>query len=212
MEIKGDLRVRRLIDADRRVNQGMTTPAVLTAELTLDDIAYWWYRVATDDNGPQDVRLPDATTVPNGWQVVVQNSGNVDAIDVINQTAGTTLKTIAAGSSLAYAFTLLDNSTADGVWHINFLEDSSTVVAARYTASFNATTDWGTAASRYYSQTIAAATHGRGANPVVQFSELSGTDYIYVQPDRWLINSANALIFRVPEHPDCRFAGKVVMV
>jgi hypothetical protein len=84
--------------------------------------------------------------------------------------------------------------------------------AERYTQEFDATTDWGAASGGYYTITILATTHGKGINPAVKVRELSGSDYIDVFVDRVLINSSGDVSFRVPNAPDLRFEGIVIII
>lgn len=205
MEIKGDMRVRRTLTADRRVNQGLRT-AVITALENFGVHSSWWQRLSAA--APQDAVLPDATTLPNGWKIVVEASG-ASAITV-QDNGNNDLQEIPTGK--AYEVTLLDNGTANGAWHLNYLEDSSQVVAMRYVAAFDGTTDWGTAAGGYYSQTVDQATHGRGTSPVAQVFEEDGSDFVEVHLDQKKVLANGDVVMRVPEDPDIRFAGKLVLI
>jgi hypothetical protein len=78
--------------------------------------------------------------------------------------------------------------------------------------TFNTTTDWGSASGGYYTQTIAQTLHRRGTNPVVQIFELDGSDYVLTTPDKvWHDSTSGDVSFRVPDDPDLRFAGKVII-
>lgn len=206
MQIKGDLTVKRTLIADRRVDNGLKASVITGAEVLTRHSAYWQSLSAA---APQDCTLPDATTLPNGWAVVVYASG-AEAITVKDDTTGDTIKAVPAGE--AYQFVLLDNSDADGTWHVVKLDDPGEVVASRYTTTHDATTDWGAAAGGYYTITITAATHGRGTSPNTEFYETDGTDQIAVMPDRVLVAANGDVSFRVPEDPDLRYAGKVVII
>lgn len=210
MDRYGDYSVGRTITAGRRVNSGFTAETI-TASRTLTIHDYQWIRITNAST--QDVILPDATTLENGWQVVVDvpaasaASVNVKTYDAVTPVL---LRNIESGR--AYEFTLVDNSTDEGTWHVNFLEEADAIPTERYIETFDATTDWGTAAAGYYTITITEATHGRGANPNVQIQSLSGTDYITVTPDRILVESDGDTKIRVPETPDLRFAGRAIFV
>jgi len=208
-EVKGDLRVKRTLDADRRVNEGLIQPAALDAERILDLHSHKWQRLTTDDLGEQTVTLPDATTLSEGWMVIIQNFGSTDSLNVKDDQAGA-LKTVAVGK--AYSFTCVDNSDAAGEWYVNFLEDDLSLVATRYTSTFDAGASWGAAAGGYYTITVTNASHSRGADPIVQIFETSGGNDLIVDVDQLSINASGDAAFRTTEDPDLRFAGKIVLV
>jgi len=208
-EVKGDLNVKRTLDADRRVNEGLKQTDDLDAALDLGIHCEKWQRIETDDLGAQNVDLPDATTISEGWQVVIENFGGTDALNVRDGADGA-LKTIATGK--AYLFTCLDNGAAAGTWHVNFLEDDLTLVATRYASTFDAGASWGAAAGGYYTITITQATHTRGVDPMIQIYETSAGDDFLVEVDQLKVSAAGDAAFRVTEDPDLRFAGKIILV
>lgn len=206
-EIKGDLQVCRTINAGRRVNQGLKTSAITGAE-QLEIHSEYWQQISAV--AVQDVILPDATTLPNGWAIVVEaktSNLNVKTYDAVTPVLRKTVT-----PDRAYEFTLVDNGTEAGVWYVNFLEEADTLATARFTSTFDATTDWGVASGGYYTQTITQATHTRGTSPQVDVFEESGADFVKVELDELKILANGDVELRVPESPDCRFAGKVVMV
>ena len=162
MEIKGDLQVCRTIDAGRRVNQGLRETTI-TGQEDLEIHSHYWQRL--DSVATQDVVLPDATTLPVGWAIVVE--ALTSNKDVKTYDATTPLSRKVVTPDRAYEFTLVDNGTAAGEWYVNFLEEADTLATARYTDTFDATTDWGAASGGYYTQTITQATHQRGTSPSV---------------------------------------------
>jgi len=212
MDVQGDLNVLRTGNFSRRANQGSTSVSGISSTQSLDEHSFWWNRMETDGNGVQDVVLPDATSLAEGWQVVVDNIGSVDSLDVktFDSTTPVLLKTVAIGR--AYAFTLRKQGTEAGTWHVNYLEESDGVVATRFAATFNAAGSWGAPSGGYYTQTIAKATHTRGPNPIIQLFKLSGSDYQKVIVDRVKSLANEDITFRAPEVPDLRFAGKIVVV
>lgn len=210
-EAKGDFKVGRTLTVGRRVNQGFNIKTLTSPEQIDKHSAYWQ---AMSASAEEDVILPDATGLPNGWRISVYNDGAATlTVQKYDATTPVDLQPIISGR--AYEFTLLDNATAAGAWHINFLEDSEKVVSDRYVKTFNSTSDWGTASGGYYSITIAAATHERGTQPgVAGIFEVSGSDFIEVQlgTGGLIVASDGAVTLKVPEIPDCRFAGKIMLV
>lgn len=206
-EVKGDLTILRSVYANR-FNAGMNIKTLSAPEqLALHSKA--WQKLSS--SSAENVILPNATGLPVAWAVTVANGG---AATLTVQTAGpVNLQNITAGR--VYEFVLLDNSDAAGTWHVNFLEDSETVVSDRYVGTFDATSSWGTAVGGYYSITIAAATHQRGIVPgFAGVSEESGTDYVGVAlgDDGYTVAANGDVTVRVPESPDCRFAGRIILV
>jgi hypothetical protein len=205
-KIKGDLQVTRTIDAGRRVNQTGATKALVGAEALTKHSPFWNNFTA---EAPQDVILPDATTLVIGWKVVVNNKDASNGLAVKNNDAGATVKSVIAGR--AYEFTCEDISSADGAWHINYLEESDLVPAERYTETFNATTDW-TENGDYYTLTVDEATHQRGTSPTRIIEELDGSDYNEIIPDNLNVASNGDVTIRVMKTPEGRFAGRITLV
>ena len=217
-EVRGDLHVLRTGHAARRMNQGLVEETEITAQYDLDKHSHWWHTLKTDDNGEQDVVLPDATGLIDdfsndlAWQVVVHNVGTVDSINVKTYSPSTPVLRKAVAPGRAYAFTLYKNDSQAGLWHVNYLEESDGIVTARYVQAYNATTNWGSPSGGYYTITVLGTTHARGSDPVVQLWRLQGSDYIKVILDRVLVDSNDDCSFRVPQLPDLRYAGKIVMI
>ena len=210
MSYKGDIQVGRTISAGRRLNEGFSAETISTQRnITVND-----YKLLRISNATtQDVVLADATTLPNGWSVIIDvpsasgASVNVKTYDAVTPVL---LKNIINGR--AYEFTLLDNSTDEGVWLVNFLEEADTIPSERYISTFNATTDWGSASGGYYTITVAQTTHERGVNPVVKLQELDGADYNEVFADQLKVLANGDTAIRVTEIPDMRFAGRAVFI
>ena len=205
--IKGDLNVCRTVNAGRRVNQGLLAKTI-TATEQLELNSEWWQKLTAA--AAQDVILPDATTLPNGWTVIVEAITSSLDVHTYDDTTPVSRKVIEAGR--VYSFTLTDNGTDAGTWHVNFLEEADTLATSRYTSTFDATTSWGSASGGYYTITLPQATHTRGVSPQVDTFEESGSDYIQVEGDELKILANGNVELRVPETPDCRFAGKMVLI
>ncbi len=209
--VKGDQKVGRTLYVDRRVVEGYTTKTITSPE-QLNKNSAKWQSISSD--AEDNVILPDATELQNGWQVVVRNGGSATiTVQTYNATTPINLQEILSGR--AYEFTLIDNSTAAGGWHINFLEDSEKVVSDRFVKTFNGTSDWGTAVGGYYVITISAATHQRGTQPgLAGVFELSGSDYVEVQlgTGGFIVANDGTVTIKVPEVPDLRFAGNIILV
>lgn len=192
-----------------RANQGYTERAISGAFSLLKQMSFWQNITAT---GAQDVSLPDATTLPKGWAVVInaETGGNL----TVKDGAGATLQAVAAGSTLpAYQFVLKDNSSAAGSWQIFTLENAGIVPATRYVLPHNSTTNWGAAAGGYYSIATTEATHKRGVNPMIQFYQDIGAGVLQqVQPDESTLQTSGNHSFRVPDDPDLRYGGSVVFI
>lgn len=219
MDIRGDISVSRTGVFGRRADQGLMTLPALDAGYAVLRHSHAWLNVTTDDNGTQTVTLPDATTLPLGWNIVLHNIGAVDAIPV-NDNAATLLRTLmpTGANNFAYSFTLIGNGTAAGVWYMYALDDFETQVAGRYVRPFNATTDWGTASNNFFSITTLQTAHVRGNYPIFQTFQTVGTDNIQVITDRALVNASGDVVLRVTSgdtedtDTDARFAGYLVLI
>lgn len=207
-EIRGDMNVKRTIIADRRVDQGLNDENISTSLALTRHAEYFQKLNATSSNDL--VVLPDATELPNGWEVVILNDGSVDLVVEDNTDTGT-YDNIPTGNANRYI--LLDNGTAGGTWFVEPMDASAVTASTRYQATFNATSDWGSASGGYYTITISQATHTRGSHPNVQlFIGDGGTGFNVVEPDETNVASDGAVSFQVPDDPDLRFAGKIVLI
>lgn len=221
MKLRGDLQVSRDITS-YRTNQTLVVEN-LAANRAVDRYDAWW--LSLDGGGlARTVELPDATTLPLGWEVVVDNESDAAAEDISVRSydgsfTGTLLKLIDApvpGSKpKAYKFTLRGNATSAGIWYIQSLDDVDNLQAAKYVATFVAA-DWPAAVSGKRTLTstqipgLAAVTHLRGVNPVYIIQELSGGNYERVLLDAEIMTPAGNLSLRVTSNDS--FDGRVVLV
>jgi len=206
-EIKGDLQVCRTVTAARRVNQGLIVKTITgTEQLAIH--SHYWQKL--DAASGQDVVLPDATTLPLGWEITVQAVTSTLSVKTYDPVTPVLREEVEPGR--AYKFTLIDNGTDEGTWYVDFLEESDKIASTRYVETFNATTDWGAASGGYYTKTIAVGTHGRGVSPQVEVQELSGADYVTVLVDELKTLANGDVTIRVTESPDCRFEGRAILV
>lgn len=209
-DVYGDWKVGRLITAGRRVETGFTSED-LTATREIGRYDFQWLMLSAAAD--QDAVLPDATTLEDGWDVVIyvpeDSVGSID-VNTFHAVTPVSLRDIIPGR--AYRFTLVDNTSSAGEWFVDLLEEADKLPAERHIKNFNATTDWGSAAGGYYTISVTAATHGRGVNPVVKLEVISGADHIIVSADRLLIESNGNVKIRVPDTPNLRFAGRAVFL
>jgi hypothetical protein len=206
--VYGDLNVKRSIIADRRVNQGLSKETISGVRaVTIND--YAWLQII--NSSTQDVVLPDATTLSNGFTIVVMAdaaSGASVNVKTYNATTPVLLKNILVGR--AYKFTLLDGTTAAGSWQKTLLGEADILPAERYVDTFNATTDWSGPAGGYYTRTITAVTHGMGTSPTVKVRSGSGP-YVDVMTDSLSVAANGDITIQVTQTPDLRFAGQVLI-
>jgi hypothetical protein len=78
--------------------------------------------------------------------------------------------------------------------------------------TFNATTDWGVASGGYFTISITEASHGKGPSPIVSILEVNGLNFDKVEVDLITLTPTGNISFRVPETPDLRFAGKIIII
>lgn len=73
------------------------------------------------------------------------------------------------------------------------------------------TVDWAGPSGGFYSYTVLASTHGKGKNLIAQVFQLDSGEYELVLAHSLRINSVGDVTIRVPEVPDSRFQGKIVI-
>ena len=199
-----DVNFKRIVNAERRVNQGLLNEAI-TAAYVVQAYSHDFLRLSAVL--PQDVLLPDATTLPNGFDIKVQASG-ASALDVKDGSAAS-LKLVAATQT--FGFRLMDNSTAAGAWLIySVMEDSAFPVA--FVQNFDATTNWGTAAGGVYTISYSAATHGKGTAPLAVIYENDAGSIKPVGADLRIDGTTGDISIVADETVDMRFAGRLVVV
>lgn len=207
-KIFGDLEVKRSIFGEVRTDRGLRA-VTITADETLNLNSYSWQKIKNVTSA-LDVNLPDATTLKAGWSVVIENDAT-STFNLVVVDAGTnTIRTLTPGE--AVEFTVQSIAAAAGVWHLTKREDAGSVPASRYTTDFNATTDWGTASGGEYTITILGSAHTRGLNPSVTVFETVGAVESKVSLDISYDNTTGDISLVIPEHPDMRFAGRVLII
>lgn len=205
-KIFGDLTVKRAIVGEVRVDEGLRV-ATITGTETLTLNSYSWQKLTAA--APQDVILPDATTLPvAGWKITIQEI--TSDLTVKDGGAGATIKVVPAGT--AYTFTCQAKATAAGVWHFYALDDAYVPTVSKYAQDFDATTDWGVEGAGYYTITITGATHDMGVNPTVVVYETTATTEAQVDLDISYDNTNGNVSLVVPSDPNCRFAGRVIIM
>jgi len=224
MKIKGDAIISRTMEAGRRANEGLRTE-VLVANLAVIDHDHHWLRL---DGGvaTRVIELPDATTITEGWQLVVQNNGTTDPLEVRKNNGmftGTLLRSIEAdglessGETNAYEFTLLDGGTVAGDWFVDELGDpaSATADAARFVVNFLAS-EFPAAVMGKKTLTsvekggLAEMTHGRGIFPIMQVHEIDGTDHELVLVDTLLTTMIGDIEITVTTAAE--FDGRIIII
>ena len=190
-------------------NQGLSKETITGQRaVTIND--FFWLQIINATT--QDVVLPDATTLGEGWSIVVMaDSTSGASVNVKSYHAVTPVlvKNVLVGR--AYQFTLLNKSAAAGVWHIDFLEEADLLPAERFVATFNATSDWTGPSNGYYTRTVTAVTHTMGASPTARVRSGAGP-YTDVDPDQLSVAVNGDITIQVTQTPDLRFAGQMIVM
>ena len=207
MEVIGNLNVGNILTA-RRGNNGANSETITTTR-TIDINDYQWLNIINAST--QDIVLPDATTLPLGWNITINVppiSGASVHVKSYHISSPVLVKNILP--DFAYTFTCVNIGTSAGEWQVSFLYESNLVSNPRFESTFNGTTDWGVAGGGFYTIEVTAITHGRGTMPTVQTEKLTGSDYYKVDTDRCLILANGDVQIRVQDSPDLRFAGRLL--
>ena len=208
-KVWGDFLVKRVLTSEVRADRGLRVATITTNE-TLDLNSYSWQKL-TNNTSSLDVSLPDATTLPiKGWSQVVENPIASSFDLVVKDGAGTILKTVVPGT--AYEFTCEDIGSAAGVWFVTSLGDDTVLAASRYSQDFDNATDWGSPSAGAYTITITEVVHTRGLNPQVTVLEVVGDIETEVDVEVSYDKTTGDVSIAVPQTPDCRFAGRVLII
>ncbi|MCB1711421.1 MAG: hypothetical protein KDH96_02725, partial [Candidatus Riesia sp.] len=111
-----DMNSNKVLQA-ARVNRQMENKGALVAQdnLTVDSKQIQYY----SDVAGFNIRMPDAATLPVGWQVTVLVQDNTSTESTVQGFTGAALMSLFEGKSRAGTFTLLDNGSSAGVWSAN---------------------------------------------------------------------------------------------
>lgn len=162
----------------------------------------------------KDAILPDAQTLEVGWSKEIEcaydSTGSI-ILKTYDAVTPAVLKTLAP--EIAIKVYLLDNSTAAGVWSVDYIQKTASIIADRYVFGFDATTSWGTASNGYYTIQVTAVTHGMGSNPTSKLQKSVNTSFKDTFSDGGGVttDASGNITFRVPESPNLRFAGRLIV-
>jgi hypothetical protein len=84
--------------------------------------------------------------------------------------------------------------------------------AERHVVTFDASASWGAPSGGFYSIAIAAGTHGKGLNPTAAaFEDIGGGSFSAVTAEIE-VSSTGTVTIKVPDTPDQRFAGALIII
>lgn len=153
------------------------------------------------DSGNTPIVYADSTTLNQTGIITVADVVDLDSASYISYSPADSGDWIVVPTKVKGAL----DELADRVQNLS-------PVAAKYVDTFNATTDWGSPSGGYYTITITEATHNLGINPTINLFEEDAGDYLSVEVDEIRVNVSGDVSFRVPETPDLRFAGKIIII
>lgn len=165
-----------------------------------------------------DMELFDADSTPSGyvvtWDGILRRFRVAQATPGVGTIYATTADRIAAVGTVAPG-TLATCLEEDGVvWAMNAAGDTwintNPGGVMDYTDDF-LVVDWSGPTGGYYEYTITALVHGLGTKPSIDvFETAAGPKYTQVGVE-WSLNSSGDVLITVPQTPDCRFAGRVII-
>lgn len=113
MRLQGSLEIKSINTVGLRVNEGFNNQTLLT-DITLDKFAKkTQYYFANED---RNVKLPDATTIPTGWNISIFNNKLSTGVVFLLDFTGTQQYKIKPKKSVSII--LLENNTQQGVWKV----------------------------------------------------------------------------------------------
>ena len=159
-------------------------------------------------SGTLTVTAPAAnnTDLKAGAQFLIIND-STGAATVAANTSGN-IGTVPAGESALLI--LKTTATANGTWELILLDQDMTGVT-KFSATFDATTDWGTATGGAFSMTIDASAIV-SANPIISVFRSSDNALVLVDVTA---SATSNIILSVPvigDGNDARFAGTIVVI
>jgi hypothetical protein len=162
--------------------EGYVTQAASGTTIVLTASSAQNYQIT--GSGGQIIRLPSATTLPNGATFTFNNNQSSGAITVQNNSS-TTVATINSGGYVTIV--LLDNSTAAGSWDrhdstpanvswsTNTLDYSGSITSATWNGATVAVNRGGTGATTLTGYVKGSGTSALTANATIPTTDLSGT-------------------------------------
>lgn len=113
MRLQGSLEIKSINTVGLRVNEGFNNQTLLT-DITLDKFAKkTQYYFANED---RNVKLPDATTIPTGWNISIFNNKLSTGVVFLLDFTGIQQYKIKPKKSVSII--LLENNTQQGVWKV----------------------------------------------------------------------------------------------
>lgn len=114
---------------------------------------------------------------------------------------------ITSGGDLVIEVTDIPDGRFAGIVHA--FDDNVATGLTSYSATFDATADWGAASGGYYTITIPATTHNVAVPRVVSVWETIGVERFLTTVDQLIITASGDIQMKVIDTPDSRFAGEV---
>lgn len=165
-----------------------------------------------------DMELFDADSTPSGYVITWDNGLKKFRVAQATPGVGTIYATTAdriAAIGTVTPGTLATCLEEDGlVWEMNAAGDTWILTnpgsTTDYTEDF-LVTDWAGPSGGYYEYAVTALVHGLGPKPSIDvFETTAGPKYTQVGVE-WSLNSSGDVLVTVPQTPDCRFAGRVII-
>lgn len=189
--------------SDYRVDAGINVETIAADKnLTASD---YQHHNLTCDTAALQVVLPDATTLTNGWRVIIgSDSASSEAFNIATYDAATPVDIQAVLNGVTYELVLTDNGTSAGSWQIFRKVDGSGVEAEKYVKTF-LVADWTSGAI-----TIPKSEHGiNGVPPQIAVYEGTGP-YAFVEVGKSITGTGDVTI-NVTDGLSLEFDGRAVI-
>lgn len=202
MKVFDEVTNKATVTSEVRVNDGFNAETIIASKTFTANSKK--HHSITCDTAALAVILPDATTLPNGWEINVENvAASSETFEVQTSDLAAIKSAIPAGYT--YKMVLVDNGTAVGSWRLYRMNTDSTMEAESFVGTFAS----GDFVAGVY--TVTKATHGI-AKTGLNISVEEGAAYPYTKVTTGVsVASDGAVSLTVSQDPDNSFDGRVII-
>jgi hypothetical protein len=176
---------------------GINIDVLGTGSISMTGSTFSGSITGTDDGGNTPEVFADSSTLGYGGVITGADVNDLDSASFISYNPATPANWTVPPAQVKPA-----------------LDELASRISApsRFTSIFDATTSWGSPSGGVYTITVTQAAHGRGNNPNVQLYELVSGNNELVNVQSLIVNPSGDVSIQVPDTPDLRFAGTLLII